>query len=791
MKIQVRSRTGGLLVLLGAILGEWPALPAAAELPQVRVGVVVDGPWSIDREAGRSAFARELTELMQGEFEVRVPKDRMLVADYTAAGVEEALDRLLADAEVDMVIAGGAIASHVAARRRGLPKPVIAVLVIDAQVQGIPLEGQASGVENLSYITFPLDVQRDLQVFGEVVEFERLAMLFSRAVGEAIPELRDYFVAQARETDVEVIPVPVEDTADAVLAALPEEVDAVFVALPLHLSDRELERLAEGLIDRRLPSFTAQTTRQVELGLLVGLHSDADVGRLARRAALNAQRILLGEKAGALPVVMSRQERLTINQKTARAIGVNPSWSVLTEAELINPVREEVTRQLTLVSAVQEALRANLDLAAKVRATAAGEREVRKARASLLPQVELNGTGTARDADMASAFQPERSIAGTGTVNQVIYSEAAWANLGIQRHLQQGRRVEREQLRLDIAQTAAVAYLYLLRARTFEQIQRENLELTRSNLELARLRQAIGMSGAAEVYRWESQIAAGRNAVIEANAQRNLAEIALNRVLHRPLEESFTVQETGLHDESLATHEPRFMKYMETPRNFKILRAFMVQDGLTSAPELERLDAAVAAQERGLSGARRALWAPTLGVQGSATNRIYDEGKGAAEAPEGTDWSVGVNVRVPLYGGGSRIATYRQAEEELEQLRLERQAAAERVEQRIRSALHLMGASFAGISLSQDAAVATARNLEMVKDAYGRGTIDILGLLDAQNAAVLAEAAAASAVYDFLIDLMEVERSIGKFYFWATQEQRDGWFNRLDAYFEEAVREEE
>jgi len=515
------------------------------------------------------------------------------------------------------------------------------------------------------------------------------------------------------------------------------------------------------------------------------------VDRLARRAALNVQRILLGEEAGTLPVVMSRRERLTINRRTARAIGVDLSWSVLTEAELVNPVREVAARHLTLVDAVQEALRVNLDLAARERAVAAGEQEVRKARANLLPQVELNGAGTVVDADLASPFQPERSMTGAGTLSQVIYSEAAWANLGVQRHLQQGRRVEREQLRLDIAQAAAAAYLNLLRALTFERIQRENLELTRSNLELARLRQAIGMAGAAEVYRWESQIAAGRSAVIGANAQRNLAEIALNRLLHRPLEESFTVQETGLHDGSLATHEPRFMKYMETPRNFKILRAFMVQDGLQSAPELARLDAAVAVQERGLSGARRALWAPTLGMQGSATNKFYDGGEGATESPEGTDWSVGINMSIPLYSGGSKLAAYRQAEEELERLRLERRAAAERVEQRIRSALHLMGASFAGIKLSEDAAVATARNLEVVKDAYGRGTVDILGLLDAQNAAVLAEAAAASAVYDFLIDLMEVERSIGKFYFWATQEQRDGWFDRLDAYFEEAVRGDE
>ena len=78
---------------------------------------------------------------------------------------------LLADPEVDLVIAAGPIASNEVGRRGPLPKPVIAPLVINSLVQGIPLKGQASGVKNLSYITFLSDVQRDLEVCREIVPF--------------------------------------------------------------------------------------------------------------------------------------------------------------------------------------------------------------------------------------------------------------------------------------------------------------------------------------------------------------------------------------------------------------------------------------------------------------------------------------------------------------------------------------------------------------------------------------------------------------------------------------------
>ena len=57
-------------------------------------------------------------------------------------------------------------------------------------------------------------------------------------------------------------------------------------------------------------------------------------------------------------------------------------------------------------------------------------------------------------------------------------------------------------------------------------------------------------------------------------------------------------------------------------------------------------------------------------------------------------------------------------------------------------------------------------------------------LLDAQNTHLQAEQSAANAVYNFLLELMELERSIGRFTFFATKEQRQGWLNTLTTYIE-------
>ena len=47
-------------------------------------------------------------------------------------------------------------------------------------------------------------------------------------------------------------------------------------------------------------------------------------------------------------------------------------------------------------------------------------------------------------------------------------------------------------------------------AKAFENIQEQNLERTRSNLALARVRETIGAANPAEILRWESEIANNR-----------------------------------------------------------------------------------------------------------------------------------------------------------------------------------------------------------------------------------------------------------------------------------------
>ena len=104
------------------------------------------------------------------------------------------------------------------------------------------------------------------------------------------------------------------------------------------------------------------------------------------------------------------------------------------------------------------------------------------------------------------------------------------------------------------------------------------------------------------------------------------------------------------------------------------------------------------------------------------------------------------------------------------------------LEERVRASLHQAGFSFANISLTADAAEASALNLELVTDLYRSGATNIIQLVDAQNQALSAKLAAANARYDFLIDALRVQRASGAFSLEGTQEERDDFIRRLDEF---------
>ena len=136
------------------------------------------------------------------------------------------------------------------------------------------------------------------------------------------------------------------------------------------------------------------------------------------------------------------------------------------------------------------------------------------------------------------------------------------------------------------------------------------------------------------------------------------------------------------------------------------------------------------------------------------------------------DWTVGLQATLPLFSGGQRRARVSRASIEIYQLEALHQSTAEKVEEEIRIQMHLAQAAYGRIELTAIAAESSRKNYELVADAYARGTVSIIQLLDAQDASLSANAASIDSLYNFLTIIMALQKAVGRFDYLMPEDER-------------------
>ncbi len=769
--------------------------PLLGQKPEVVIGIVIDGPSEKVESGWLPLFEQEILALLDRDFVVRFPEEKTLRANWTLESVRAHLAALLADPEVDLVLCGGVLATFEAAAHGPFEKPVVAPFGINSDLPVYPNQDGVSGVKNFNYQASNARLERDAAMLVKLKQFKKLHFVANAQIATFVAGLREHvqevFAAQGLEVEFVLSTGEVQ----TILDQLPANTEFVYITPLLQLSDTEKVALFQGLAARRIPSFSMLGKEEVKQGVLGGLSPESDRERWARRVALNVQRILLGEDASGLPVLLSDKSKLSLNMATAREIGWYPSWDLQISAELIHQEPEEIDRRLTLSEAVDTAIAVNLDFQEATREIALGERMIDLARAQKRLRLDANLQGVQVDGDSADASlgsQAETTVSGSLALRQALYSDGLNAQVSIQEQLQKARVKQVEATKLDIALETALRFLNYLKARNLTRIQKDNLDLTNTNLETARIRFEIGSSGPADVYRWESQYARDQQEAIAARAQADSALAALNQILHFPQEALLDAVVPDLLDPEMITGQGRLRQYVDNARDFEIFRGFMVAEGLKNSPELARIDAILAAKQREVLSNQRRYYLPTVSLQGQLSHDFSRSGGDAFSLPipgvslpqrEDTSWSAVLNFSLPVFEGGARKAGLGSSRIEVERLKLQRRSTAEKVELSIRTSLQRVGSASAAINLSRVSAEAARKNYELVKDAYATGLTSILDLLDAQNAALQAERAASNALYDFLIELMRFQRASANFDFFRSPEQREAFFYRLDELF--------
>jgi outer membrane protein TolC/ABC-type uncharacterized transport system substrate-binding protein len=757
--------------------------------------MVTDGPFQQYADI-RARVQTEINALTDREFNIQFPSHVQLVGDWTMPTVRENLETLLADDSVDLVIAGGVLASPLAGTLDSIGKPVVATTVLDPELQGIPYGSGVSGKRNLSYIMYPNSLERDLSQFESITQFDKLAILTHESFLAGLPALPDLVATRPqRGFERQIVPMGAIDKLDEWLSTVDEDVDAVYLLPMSHYSNTDMQALADALIERGLPSFSFMGEGGVDDGILASMNPDFS-DRIARRVALNVQQILLGRNASEIRVDLIVSERFTINLNTARSLGLAPPLSLLIEADRL--IGEEVVgsvgKPVTLGQAIKNGVIENLAMVAEGQRVEVGEQDPRIAKSAFLPQIGAGAVADMIDEGRASlGLRPERGLNGSLTLSQLIFSDDVFANVSIQERQQVIRRFEMDLTYLDITRDIAVLYLEVLRVQSLERIQANNLRVTRTNLDLARIRESLGQAGAGEVIRWESKIAGDRKSRIESFGKRKVQQIALSQAMNRPLNEPLSTVDVTLQDDSFLLGTEQIERYFKNTATYALMEDFLVSDGLLNAPELATFDEALAIQDRLVSSANRAFYLPNVALQGSVNKYLATGGIGADGSDSGsplspdfsnTNWTLGFSLNFPLFTGFARSAERTRAVLERERILTSRKLAAQVIEQRIRSQVQLTGMYFASIDQAMRAADAANRSIALVQESYANGLSDILDLIDAQNTVLVTQEAVSNSIYDFLISVIETERAIGLPGIYMNDDERANFHSRLSDFVE-------
>ena len=645
---------------------------------QINVALVLDG--QPDRLNDRNTiYVEELLALTSGEFDVRI---RDFTADWSLESIGQTLDRAYADPDIDMVLVTGFLGSQVAAERGNYPKPTFLPVMLDVGVLPSPAVDGKSGIRNLNYLTLYTDFDDDLNTMDRIVSFRKLVLLIGDELARVIPQLQARALAICESRGIELTLVTHDGADHNLMSRVPVGTDAIFVTGLPRMPQHDFENLVSAINAAGIPSYSFLGVEDVRTGILVTNSARSNIDKVARLNALNMQAVMIGELTERQPITFEDKKELTINMATARQIRLSPSFEVLAPATLLN--REEAVsgNVLGLVDIAREALAKNQDLLAEEYGLRASAEEIARARSNLLPQLNAGASyATRKDSPpVAAGLFAQSSADASLSLNQLIYSDAASANLAIQKNLQTAREESLRQFRLDVIQAATSAYYNVLAARSQLTVQENNLHVSKTNLELAQDRVKLGSSTAADVYRWEAEVARAQILVLDSRAIVDQSWDTLNRLLHRSQGQRIALSPASFDDPFVFTRN-EFDILVSRPADYRRFSQYLIDRGIRQSPELTQLDSQIEAKQREQLSQRRAYWLPDFSLQGGYGKNISQSGAGAGpiSGENLSDWNVGVQATLPLFAGGLRKANLSRSNLELMQLSALRLSIAERV----------------------------------------------------------------------------------------------------------------
>lgn len=719
------------------------------------------------------------------------PEEDILTSDYS---IEKARQNYAALVDrSDIILSFGLTNSLVVSNQETYPKPTILFGQVNTDLQHLDLTKETSGIPNLTYQIRSQSFYDDLKTFKELTEFEKVGVAIENEFVDLLPIeeiLREQL--DSLGADFKVIPFR---TVNDITSNL-EGIDAIYLSGGFYLSDEDVKQLATAFIDKKLPSFTVNAVRDVEHGIMATNQSESNLDQFMRRTALNILRYVDGMPMKDIPVYIEFNRALTVNYNTAEAVGMPIKYSLINEANFVGELMNiNAKRTYDLYSLMEEVTGRNLALQASRQNIALSEQNVKSAKANYLPLVTAGANVTYTDprlAEISLGNTPEIQSAGSVTIQQTIFNAQATANKDIQTSLLKAQEQSYSAEELNTILNVSSAYFNTLILKTNAIIQLQNINLTKKNLEIAEQKFQAGQSSKTDVLRFRSQLAQNTQSMVQAVNQVEQSFISLNQLMNNPIDMEIDVQDATLDDKLFRDYNyDNFFELLDDPRTREPFINFLVEEAKINSPELKSLDYNLEATERNIALSKNGRFLPTVALQGQYNQVFNRSGKGSTP-PEGfggqidNNYNVALNLSMPIFNQNLNNINEQTARIQKEQLELNRANSQLNIAANVRSSILNVVNQISNIELSKVSENAAKESLELTQEMYRQGAVNFVQLIDIQNNYLSAQLARANAVYNFLMNAVQMERNVGKYFMLQSEAESEAFRQRFRAYLLES-----
>ena len=748
-----------------------------------KVGILVD----FTSEETTPLFDRlqtEITSVVGEDAVISFPSENILVNNYNLQKARENYNLLIED-DTDIILAFGPVNNEIISNIDQHLKPTILFGAVNRDLSELDFTKATSGIDNLTYLIESESFEEDLKKFKELTNFKNLGIAVEEAVVDILP-FKAVFDKELKALEASYKLIPFNTVGD-IISNL-EGIDAIYIAGGFFISKEENKRLAKTFIDKKIPSFTINGREDVRDGLMATNQSDENLDQFFRRIALSIESYVNGTPLKDLPVYIDYTPRLTINYNTAESIGVPIKYSLIEETDFVGEFENTISeKRYNLLTVIDDALNNNLNLKSSGKDVELSTQDFRTAKSNYLPSLTASSTGTYIDPDLAEISggqNPEFSTAGNITLQQTIFSEAANANIAIQRNLQKAQEENFNAAELDLIFDASNAFFNTLILKANTQIQLQNLALTKKNLQIATQNFEAGESGKSDLLRFRSQMAQNTQAMVEAINQLEQSFVILNQVLNNPVNLEIDVENAVLDEGIFQQYNyEQLITLLDDPTLREPFIEFLVEEANKNSPELRSLGYNLGATERNIKLNSYGRLLPTLGLQGQYNHTFSRSGAGSI-APAGTsfldsNYNVGLSLSIPIVNQNQTNINRQTAIIQKEQLEINKENTQLAISGNIRTAVLNLWNQVSNIELSKISEETAQEALDLTQASYSNGAVNIVQLLDAQNNYLNAQLASATATYNFLISAIQLERFLGYYFLLNSDEKNDEFRQRF------------